>query len=116
MDMYTGKFIGLVEEKHMRIKERFGKNLAELEAKWEEKLQSQQNTESAKRKVADTLVASETTENAIANWMEAGDAATTYVIQGRAERRLRRKWQQEERQGLHVLLNLTLSSAFMATY
>ena len=38
MDVYTGKFIGLIEERQMRFEEKLGEHLAEVEAKWEEKL------------------------------------------------------------------------------
>ena len=89
MDMYTGKFIGLIKERQMRFEGRLGEHLAELEAKWEEKLQLKQNIEMAKRKVADVVVVSATTDDAISNWMEAGDATATYVTQGRAGRKIK---------------------------
>ena len=81
--MCTDKFIGRVEEEQMRSDRRLGKSLAELEAKWEEKLQSKQNAEVAKGKVADAVVVSATTEQTIANWMNVDDTAAACVIRGK---------------------------------
>ena len=52
-------------------------------------MQSKQNVEIIKGKVADTVVVSATTEDAIANWMEVADAAATYVIKGRAGKKVK---------------------------
>ena len=41
MDMYTGKFIGLIKERQMRFEGRLGEHLAELEAKWEREAATQ---------------------------------------------------------------------------
>ena len=58
-------------------------HLAELEAKWEEKWQLKQNTELARRKVADVVVISATTEAVVSDQMEAVDTTATHVLQGR---------------------------------
>ena len=86
VDMCNDKFIGLLEEEQMRSNRRLGENLAVLEAKWEEKLQSMQYVEITKGKVADMVVVSAITEDAMANWLEVDEAAATYVIQGSAEK------------------------------
>ena len=79
MDMYTSKFIGLVEERQMRFEEKLGGKVGREVA-------TKQNMEMAKRKVADMVVVSATTEDVIASWMEVDDAAAMGVIQDRAGR------------------------------
>ena len=84
--MCTDKFIGLLEEQ-TRSNRRLGENLAVLEAKWEEKLQSMQYVQTTKGKVADIVVVSATTEDTIANLMEVDEASATYVIDPRQARK-----------------------------
>ena len=89
MDIHTGKFMKLIEEAQVTFEEKICKHLAELEAKWDEKWRLKQNTELARRKVADVVVISATTEDAISDQMEIGDTTPTYVLQGRMEEEIK---------------------------
>ena len=73
----------------MKFEGKIDEHLAELEAKWEEKWQLKQNTELARRKVADVVVISATTDGVVSDQMEAGDTTATYVIQDRTGEKIK---------------------------